>query len=206
MKRLIALALLVVTLIFSHAINISFAATLNESYPVADIDNDGNITPLGDGIILLRYLFGYRDDSLVNSNIVSESCNRCSAEQIQTYLATTIEAQAFDCDANGITGPLTDGLLLIRHLLGFTGDALINDVIGMGAQNTTAESISSCLNALTIIVPQDTTPPIITLNGDNPLTIIVGSAYVVQVLRSSNRVLFLPFRIPRSILKGKLSG
>ena len=37
-----------------------------------------------------------------------------------------------DVDANGAVQPLTDGLLVLRHLFGFTGSTLTSGALGVG--------------------------------------------------------------------------
>ena len=49
----------------------------------------------------------------------------------------------FDLDGDGTLSPLTDGLLLIRYLFGFTGDSLISGAIGDGAERDTAEEVEA---------------------------------------------------------------
>ena len=39
--------------------------------------------------------------------------------------------------------PLTDGLLLIRYLFGFSGDSLISGAIGVDATRNTAEAVEA---------------------------------------------------------------
>jgi len=39
----------------------------------------------------------------------------------------------FDIDADGIVSPFTDGILLMRWLFGFSGDALIEGVVSPSA-------------------------------------------------------------------------
>jgi len=48
-----------------------------------------------------------------------------------------------DLDGNGESEALTDGLLLIRYLFGFTGDALTAGAIGNNAERDTAEKIEA---------------------------------------------------------------
>ena len=53
---------------------------------------------------------------------------------------------SFDVDENLEAQPLTDGLLVIRHLFGFSGDALTSDgVVAGGAKRKTYEAISKYL-------------------------------------------------------------
>jgi len=46
-------------------------------------------------------------------------------------------------DGDGESKPLTDGLLLIRYLFGFSGDSLISGAIGTGATRDTAETVEA---------------------------------------------------------------
>ena len=46
-------------------------------------------------------------------------------------------------DGDGESKPLTDGLLLIRYLFGFSGDSLISGAIGTDAPRNTAEAVEA---------------------------------------------------------------
>ena len=46
-------------------------------------------------------------------------------------------------DGDGESKPLTDGLLRIRYLFGFTGDSLISGAIGAGAERDTADEVEA---------------------------------------------------------------
>jgi hypothetical protein len=48
-----------------------------------------------------------------------------------------------DIDANGVTDPLTDGLLVLRFLFGFTGTTLTNGAVGNGCMRCSAGEIVS---------------------------------------------------------------
>ena len=52
-----------------------------------DIDGDGRILPLRDGLLMLRWLFGARGDALVGGLVTPGSCTRCTAAEIEPYLA-----------------------------------------------------------------------------------------------------------------------
>ena len=51
-----------------------------------DIDGNGDIDALTDGLIILRYLFGLEGDTLING-VVAEDATRTSAEDIEAHLA-----------------------------------------------------------------------------------------------------------------------
>jgi hypothetical protein len=70
---------------------------------------------------------------------------RGASEEIVLYL--TDANSELDIDGDGATKPLTDGLLLIRYLFGFTGDALISGAIGAGAERNTADAIETYIQA-----------------------------------------------------------
>ena len=46
-------------------------------------------------------------------------------------------------DVDGESKPLTDGLLLICYLFGFSGDSLISGAIGTGAERDTAGEVEA---------------------------------------------------------------
>ena len=48
-----------------------------------------------------------------------------------------------DIDGDGEAKPLTDGLLLIRYLFGFSGESLISGAIGAGATRRTAQEVEA---------------------------------------------------------------
>ncbi|MEE9337675.1 MAG: hypothetical protein V3U87_06315 [Methylococcaceae bacterium] len=110
-----------------------------------DLDGDGEVKPLTDGLLSLRYQFGFRGDALVNSAI-SPSATRKTAEEIETYL---IEGGlSLDIDGDGEIKPLTDGLLTLRYLFGFRGDTLINNAIDANATRKTSQAVEIQIQAL----------------------------------------------------------
>ena len=52
-----------------------------------DIDGDGEIAPLTDGVLVVRWLFGFRGDELVAFAVDEVDCTRCTAAAIESYLA-----------------------------------------------------------------------------------------------------------------------
>ncbi len=103
-----------------------------------DVDESLKAQPLTDGLLVIRHLFGFSGDSLT-SDAVDTSAERGTSELISGYL--TDSDSELDIDGDGSSGPLTDGLLLIRYLFGFSGDSLISDAIGDGAERDTAEEV-----------------------------------------------------------------
>jgi len=109
-----------------------------------DIDNDGESKALTDGLIMIRHLFGFGGDSLTAGAIGGEA-GRATPDAISGYL-TGANAE-LDVDGDGESKALTDGLLLIRYLFGFSGDSLISGAIGNGAERDTAEEVEAYIEA-----------------------------------------------------------
>ena len=51
-----------------------------------DIDGSGSLAPLTDGLLLLRFLFGFTGPTLVNGAVDAAACTRCDASAIEAYL------------------------------------------------------------------------------------------------------------------------
>ena len=105
-----------------------------------DVDENLEAQPLTDGLLVIRHLFGFSGDSLT-SGAVSGEANRDGSDAIAGYL-TDADSQ-LDIDGDGDSKPLTDGLLLIRYLFGFSGDSLISGAIGSGAERDTADEVEA---------------------------------------------------------------
>ncbi len=51
----------------------------------SDIDGNGEVDALTDGLLIIRYLFGSRGDSLIEG-AVADNCSRCSVLEVETYM------------------------------------------------------------------------------------------------------------------------
>jgi|GEM_PF-1946402 len=110
-----------------------------------DIDDDGKTEALTDGLLVIRHMFGFSGDSLT-TGAVGSGANRPSAQDIKTLLvASTTE---LDIDGDGSTQALTDGLLVIRELFGFSGDALIAGALSTSGTRQTGSSVVGYLNTI----------------------------------------------------------
>ena len=54
-----------------------------------DIDANGRVDALTDGLVILRYMFGYSGDALINGAI-AEDASRITSAEIETYLEALI--------------------------------------------------------------------------------------------------------------------
>ncbi|MGB1737538.1 MAG: hypothetical protein ACPHE1_05300, partial [Pseudomonadales bacterium] len=118
-----------------------------------DIDCSGQAKPLTDGLLVLRYLFGFRDEALTAQAVEG---NRTSPADIEAYLES-LEPE-LDLDGDGVVQPLTDGLILMRSLFGFSGEALISGATALNAPNQTAEAIAVELARLGLSVSLEPAP------------------------------------------------
>jgi hypothetical protein len=115
--------------------------------PLATLDVDGNglIAPLTDGLLALRHLFGFSGPSLVNGAL-GANCTRCAAAEITAYLGGL--GQTLNIDGNPQLDPLTDGLLVLRYLFGFTGTTLTGGAVGNMCSRCDATTIVPYLQTL----------------------------------------------------------
>jgi hypothetical protein len=114
-----------------------------------DIDGNGSTDALTDGLLVLRSLFGFTDAVLVAGAVDLAECSRCDSDAIEPYLAGL--GLALDIDDSGSAEALTDGLLLVRSLFGFTGNPLISGAVDLDACDSrcTAVAIEAYLAGLT---------------------------------------------------------
>jgi len=103
-----------------------------------DVDESLQAQALTDGLLVIRHLFGFSGVSLT-SGALSDDAGRDSPEAIADYL--TEADPELDIDGDGLSQPLTDGLLLIRYLFGFSGESLISGAIGEQAKRNTSGEI-----------------------------------------------------------------
>ena len=96
-----------------------------------DVDGDGRATALGDGLMIVRKLFGPAfAGSALTSRAISAQATRTSAE-IHAFIQHGIDTQLLDVDRDGRVTALGDGLMIIRSLFGsaFSGSSLVRRAI-----------------------------------------------------------------------------
>lgn len=113
--------------------------------PALDIDDSAPTTKYDaatDGLLLLRYLLGYRDAALI-AGAIGPGAQR-NATQIAQYIADTLTR--FDVDGDGQTLALTDGVMILRRMLGITGSAAITQ--GVKNSNRSDADVVLAIDAL----------------------------------------------------------
>ena len=97
-----------------------------------DIDGDSETDALTDGLLILRYLFGFRGDTLVSAAL-SGSASRSVPSDIESYLSNRIETIACPIETEGFrlkTGSITwtdyvDGSPNVHKLYPSTADEIL---------------------------------------------------------------------------------
>ena len=70
----------------------TIASYLTDADSQLDIDGDGESKPLPDGLLLIRYLFGFSGDSLI-SGAIGDSAERDTAEEVEAYIKERVPVQ-----------------------------------------------------------------------------------------------------------------
>ncbi|MDG1783575.1 MAG: hypothetical protein P8H52_08260, partial [Porticoccaceae bacterium] len=120
---------------------------LADTIPTGSLDLDGNTKydALSDGMLLVRSMFGLEGDVLINGSIASDAAYISSTDILNRI---ELLGDLRDIDGNGDIDALTDGLLVVRHLFGLEGEALIAGVIAENATRVTAAEIEIYLEIL----------------------------------------------------------
>jgi hypothetical protein len=108
---------------------------------VLDVDGDGVANATTDGVLILRAMFGLTG-SAVTDGAVGPTATRTAWADIQPK----IHFRALNADGNGATRALSDGLILLRAMLGLTGTAVTNGAVAPGATRATWPAIRAYLN------------------------------------------------------------
>jgi hypothetical protein len=100
---------------------------------------------LTDGLLAVRHMFGISGASLT-ARAIGATATRTNPAVITGLLDAN--RTALDIDGNGVADAATDGLLILRHLFGMTGDALVRSAVGSGATRNTAPLVEAYLQTL----------------------------------------------------------
>ena len=110
-----------------------------------DLDGNGALEALGDGLLFLRSSFGFTGAALI-AGAVGNGCRYCTAPAIESRL---VALQAvLDVDDDEDVDALTDALLVLRYLFGFSGATLTSGAVGDGAARNTPAAVTAYLALL----------------------------------------------------------
>lgn len=110
-----------------------------------DIDGDGTVRPLSDGLLILRHLTGIRGSALL-TGAVDAVAPRSDPTVLDTLLVAA--RPLLDVDGNGVVDPWSDGVIILRHLFGFRGDALISGLADPSGCRPDGDAIEAYLKAV----------------------------------------------------------
>jgi predicted extracellular nuclease len=108
---------------------------------VLDLDGNGSVDALTDGLMLVRAMSGLTGTAVTNGAI-GGNASRTTWAAIQPYFNPAV----LDVDQDSGTDPRTDGLLLMRAMFGLTGTAVTNNALGMGANRDNWSKLRYYLN------------------------------------------------------------
>jgi uncharacterized repeat protein (TIGR01451 family) len=128
----------------SETVKATFAASA-PGPRILDIDSNSQYGPATDGVLIVRYLFGLTGSALT-ADALGVGATRTGPPQLPTYLLDILPF--LDVDGNGRADPLTDGVMIIRKMLGLTGTAITTGALGTGATRNAAQ-IEAYIQALT---------------------------------------------------------
>jgi hypothetical protein len=109
-----------------------------------DVDGNGAAEPLTDGLLILRFLFGFTGNALTQGAI-GDGATRTGPE-IEEYLARA--GAALDADGDDTLQALTDGILVLRFLFGFNGSVLVTGALDPDATRTAPADVAAFLDRL----------------------------------------------------------
>ena len=115
-----------------------------------DLDSDGDSVSASDAILYVRHLLGFHDTALT-SGALGTYADRTSATDIATYLSTPNTTYP-NCSASIVGAPggpqaMLDGIVLLRAMMGLTGDAVTNGIaFPAGTARTSWVDIKAHLN------------------------------------------------------------
>jgi hypothetical protein len=136
---------------------------------VLDVDGDGQATAQTDGNLILRHLFGFAGASLIDG-VLGVGATR-DAGTISAYLAQLSE---LDIDGNGAVDGFSDGVIVKRYLLGYTGAGLVAGVVAPDCTRCSAADILAYLASLDQAAEADLNAPL-TANARLP-----GGVHVIE--------------------------
>ncbi len=108
-----------------------------------DVDNSNGVLTMSDGVMLMRYLLNARGSALT----ANAKQGSLSDADVEINIAAQIAATHLDVDGNGTTDALSDGVLLLRSMLGFRDNALIAGALGSAPATGTWRNTGALIRA-----------------------------------------------------------
>ena len=154
-----------------------------------DIDGDGNVDALTDGLLLLRYLFGLSGDTLT-VGVVASNATRTTASELEGFISNLMPSapyitligsaelaheQATDyVDAGAIANDYADGTVEVSVSGSVDSDRAGVYVLTYTAVDSEGNEAKPVTRTVTVA---DTTPPVITLLGEATVEVDQNTSY-----------------------------
>ena len=148
---------------------------------VLDVDGDGKVQALVDGVLIQRALNPYLSDAnLWNGIIPSGNSTRKTGAEVRAFVNSNLSK--YDVDGDGKSLPTTDGILITRYMLGISGSNFLQDI--SVAPGVTYDSVVSKIKSA---CGQDTTmcTAVYSPVCGRPTTCDSASGYCTSVLQKS---------------------
>jgi len=112
-----------------------------------DIDGNGSARALTDGLLVVRYLLSLSGSALTTGAIADgiPAATRTLPADVLIYLNNL--RPMLDIDGNGQVDAMTDGVLLLRYLIGLRSNAMTLNAVGAAPRRPTATAIEGCIQA-----------------------------------------------------------
>jgi hypothetical protein len=150
-----------------------------------DVDDNCRADALSDGVITLRYLFGFTGAALVEGAL-PPGARRTDPADIAEFLDAGRDTM-LDVDGNGVADALTDGIMTFRYLFGFQGAELVQNALGAGATRTDPTEIVEFLDSFLPICPV-TQSTIAAIGGGGGRSLIAGDPSQQIVIPSESQL------------------
>jgi hypothetical protein len=123
---------------------------------ILDVDANGEVDALTDGLLLLRSMFELTDDALVTGVVDSVNCKECDAEGIDQYISNIKESthgKLSSYDDQNISGSSLDGTTLTIGIENGNSETIDLSSLedGVGITSDQANQLSAVINALNCI-------------------------------------------------------
>jgi hypothetical protein len=125
-------------------VSVALPTRANESF-FLDIDENGETKALSDGLLVIRHMFGFSGNALT-AGAIAEDAQRSDPAEIKSHLDAN--SNYLDIDGDGSVDALSDGLLILRRLFEFSGNALTSGAVTTNSTRANSDQITSFLNTI----------------------------------------------------------
>jgi hypothetical protein len=113
-----------------------------------NVDESNAVRVASDGVMLMRYLRGARGGEIT----AKAKQGGLSDAGVQSNIEALLNANHLDVDGNGVAQAASDGVMLLRAMLGFNADAIVAGALGSapptGTWRSNANAIRTHLNSV----------------------------------------------------------